>query len=302
MLRQQISGIINLSFPLIIVYAIYPPFLLTLPGQIACATALGFYVWYLSYKGLIQLTKTLQFIPTGDHKDEFEGLIKSCNLETSTIILKYAYTNESIAMAAINTVIIDPITWHGLSDDPQAIKVEEIFKMHIEPNLTVLQKERIASIHELLTLPAQRFLFKHELGHVVHNFSYKKLAIIFSIGSLAAYSGIIAAVYALQIHGLLAILVGMFVGGSVDLFLTYVSNILFKLQEEKAADRFAAKYSSDEEIQAAAYFFEQHQYILDKGKEMNSLLSFVPASIFTGYQTGSDRSACLLQLMSKNKK
>jgi Zn-dependent protease with chaperone function len=298
MLKQQISGIVNLSVPLILIYAFYPAFLGSLSGKIICSVVIGLYLFIISYKGLMQLTRTLQFVPTGAYKEKFEDLIRSCDVDPSTIILKYAYTNEFIAMAADTTIIVDPIVWHGLVDDPQVGKVEEIFKVHIEPNLTILQKERIAAIHGLLTLPTQRFIFRHELGHVARYFSYKKLVVIFLIGFLATYSGIVAAMVVLQIHGLLAILVGMFVGGSVDLFLTYGSNLIFKLQEEKAADRFAVRYSSNEEIQAAALFFKQYQNFLDTHKLLDATATKMPL-IFQGYQHGADRSAYLLQLLSK---
>ena len=299
MLRQQISGIVNLSLPLIIVYAMAPVFLLTWQGQIICSLALGFYLWLVSYQGLMRLTNTLQFSPTGHHKDAFENMMRSCNVDPDKISLKYAYTNESIAMTANKTIVIDPILWHGLLDDPQAVKIEEIYKVHIEPNITDVQKERILAIHNLLTPDAQNFIFKHELGHVVQYYSLKKLMVIFIIGSLSTYSGIITALQALQIHGLVAIAVGMVVGGCIDLFLTYVSNVVFKLQEEKSADRFAVQYSCDKEVQAAADFFKQHGHILDANKKTTGFLCSVPSSIFTGYQKGCDRSAYLLRLLSK---
>ena len=298
MLRQQISGIVNLSLPILIVYAIYPSFLVSLPGQIACSLGLGLYLFILSYQSLIKLTTTLQFSPTGDYKDEFEALIRSCDLDPAAIVLKYAYTNESIAMAANNTVIIDPIVWHGMVDDPTAMKVGEIFKLHIEPNLTQFQKDRLTAIYRLLTPGAQRFIFRHELGHVVRYFSYKKLVVIFIIGFFAALSGILAGMFALQFHGLIAIVVGMVVGGTVDLFLTHLSNLVFKLQEEKAADRFAVRYSNNQDIHAAADFFDQHQKFLDAHKLLDATTSKIPSAL-QGYQHGADRSAYLLQLLAK---
>lgn len=297
MLQQQISGVINLSLPLIIAYNLYPALLITLPGQIVCSLSLGFYLWYINYRQLKNLEKTLQFSPTERHKDYFYDLIRSCNVDPATVVLKYAYTNESIAMAAGKTIIIDPILWHDLGDDPQAVKVEEIFKVHIEPNITEAQKKRLASIHTYLNPVVQRFLFRHELGHILHHFSLKKLFVIFCIGTLATWTGILTMIILLPINAIVATLGGMIVGGVVDLSLSYASNLGFKLQEEKAADRFAVQYSSAEEIQAAADFFEQHQDILDK--DTQNRWTFLPASMFTGYQKGKDRSVYLLQLMHK---
>ncbi len=251
-------------------YNLYPVFILTAPGQIFCSLLLGVYIWYLYYQQLKNLEKTLQYSPTESYKDYFHNLIQECAIDSNLIVLKYVYTNESIAMTAGRTVIIDPIIWHDVQDDPQAVKVLEIFKTHIEPGLTAMQKERIAAFNSILTPQAQRFIFKHELAHVVHNFSHKKLIIMFMIGVLAAYSGIFTTVFVLQIHGLIAIVAGMTVGGVMDLFLTYLSNFVWRLQEENAADAFAVEYSSNEDIKAAALFFENHQDILDKSKEPNN--------------------------------
>ncbi len=297
MFRQQLSGIINLSLPVLIVYGIYPAFLGTLLGQVICSAVLGLYLFMLSYKSLMKLTSTLQFSPTGIYKDEFEALIRSCDVDPARIIVKYAYTNESIAMTVDHTVIIDPIVWHGTVEDPAAMKVGEIFKVHIEPNLTQFQKDRLTAIYKLLTPGAQRFIFKHEIGHVIRYFSYKKLALIFMIGFVAVLSGIWAAIFALQFHGLIAIITGMAAGGLVDLFLTFLSNVLFKLPEEKAADRFAVRYSNEDDIRAAAKFFDEHQKFLDAHKPLDPTTSKIP-SVLQGYQHGTIRSAYLLNLLA----
>ncbi len=299
MFRKQIEGVINLSLPIIILYNVYPPFLLTIPGQIICSVGLGLYLYVIHYQQLQNLQKALLYGPSGNHKEFFTSLIQECQVDPSSVILKYAYVQESIAMTAGKTVIIDPILWHGVSDDPQASKVEEIFTTHIEKNLTDDQKAQLADIRQLLTPESQRFIFKHELGHVMHNFSSKKLCIIFMVGFFATFSGIMAALFALQIHGLLAIIAGMFVGGCMDLFLTYASNVVWKLQEEKAADRFAVEYSSNEDIQAAARFFENHQHVLDRYAEAGNFLAQLPSVVVSGHQHGSVRSAYLLQLMSQ---
>jgi hypothetical protein len=300
MLRKQIEGVLNLSFPLIILYNVYPIFLLTMPGQCICSLVIASYLYFVHYKQLQNLQNTLQFSPSGSHKDFFNNLMQECQVDPNLVILKYAYIADGIAMAAGKTVIIDPILWHGINDDPEAVKVEEIFKVHIQKGLTAVQKDRIEAFSKLLTPGSQRFIFKHELAHVVHNFSFKKLLVIFIIGFLSTYSGIIVAMLAMQIHGLVAILVGMFVGGFMDLLLMYVSNVVWKLQEEKTADRFAAQYSNNEDIQAAALFFKEHQHVVDTYKKSGNLLESLPSVILSGHQHGLVRSAYLLQLLSKN--
>lgn len=300
MLRQQISGIFNISMPLIILHLLFPDFLLHTTGQIISSVVVGMYLFVLSYKQMKQMTKALKFSPTGIHKEHFQSLIKSCNLEQKSVELRYAYTNESIAMTAGSTVIIDPILWHGFADDVQAMHVGAIFKEHIEPHLTDAQKERLTSIYKLLTPAVQNFLFRHELGHVVHHFSLKKLLIIFLIGFVITYIGIQAALYVLPVHGLIASIFGMISAGSLDLFLTYLSNLIFKLQAEKGADRFAVQYSLDEEVVAAANFFLQYQLFLHHHKNIDKTISKVP-SILQGYQNGVNRSAYLLKILSEKK-
>lgn len=298
MLRQQISGIFNLSLPLIIAYHVQPALLVTMPGQIYCSLMLAAYLYYLNYRQLQQFEKNLQFSPTGNYKNFFNKLIEECQVDPAAIIIKYAYTYEQIAMAAGKTVIIDPIVWIDLSEDPQAIKVQEFFTTHIEPGLTAIDKERIVALSRVLNLASQRFIFKHELGHIAQNFSVKKLMAIFVVGFLAAYSGIITAVILLPINGLFAILCGMIVGGVIELFLTYLSNIIWKLYEEKAADQFAVKHSSKEDSIAAARFFENHQAILDTYKNSQGFLDTLPSVIKTGHLHGVARSAYILKLMA----
>lgn len=299
MFRKQIEGVINLSFPIIILYNISPAFLLTISGQIFCSCAVGIYLYVMHYNQLQSLQKGLQFSPSASHQEFFNNIMEACQVDPSSVILKYAYIPEGIALTASNTIVIDPILWHGLSDDSQAVKVEEIFKVHIEPGLTDAQKAKIVDIKQLLTPESQRFIFKHELGHVVRHFSFVKLLVIFFVGFLATYSGVVTAMIALQIHGLFAILVGMLVGGCMDLLLTYTSNIVWKLQEEKAADYFAVQYSSDEDVRAAALFFENYQHVIDRYKSSRSFIANLPQAVLSGHQHGSARSAYLLQLLSK---
>ena len=299
MFRKQIEGVINLSLPIIILYNIHPIFIMSLPGKLLCSASIGAYLYFIHSTQLQNLQSSLQFSPTDHHKQEFEYLIAQCNVDPNAVIVKYAYIPEGIAMTAGKTVIIDPVIWHGIDDDPQAIKVKEIFTTHFEKNLTPDQTAQIAEFHQILTPESQRFIFKHELGHVVQNFSAKKLFLIFCLGFLATYSGITGAVLTLKIHGFLAIFVGMLVGGCMDLFLTYGSNVAWKLQEEKAADRFAVEHSNAHDVQAAALFFENHQHIIDRYKQSGNFIANLPSVILSGHQHGAARSAYLLKLLAK---
>ena len=292
MLKQQILGIINLSFPLIIIYTAFPALLALATGKLIGALLVGAWIWYLSWKQLNALTQSLQYSPTGEHKELYETLIRDCQVDPATVTIRYAYTSETLAMAAQSTIIIDPVVWN--IQDPEAAKVMDIFEQHIKPTLTEPQKARIAATREALTPAAERFIFKHELGHIVRNISQRKLFSLFVVGASAAYTALLAASAVMHISGFLAVAVGMLVGFVADLAYAMIVNAVWRLQEEKAADRFAAQYSSAEEIEAAAEFFAQHQEILDHNPEPNNLFAMFPSELRTGHPNGKTRAADLM--------
>ncbi len=292
MLKQQIIGVINLSLLLIILYQGYPTIFFLWYGKIACALAMGLYIYYLNKQNLIAMIKPLTFKPTDPWKKMLEQQIISCNLQIQNITLFYAYTNEALAIAAGNNIIIDPLVWDTISDDPEALKVQAIINPATNHSFSELQKIRIQKTREIFSHNAQSFIFKHELGHVARNYSSKKLFIVFLVGTLSTYIGIISAVFILPTNGLLAIFVGMFTGGLSDLILSYFFNATFKAYEERQADMFAIKYSSQEEIEAAATFFEKHQNILDTYPE-NHWLNKIPSIILSGHLNGKKRAALL---------
>lgn len=303
MLKQSLLGYFVVCPYLILGFILYPPLLLSIVGQIVCALLLGAYLYFLNWKQLQILQQTLQFSPSGTHADFFKNQIQQCNIPVTTVTLKYAYTDEGIAMAAGKTVIIDPILWQNLQDDPEAAKVKDIYELHIKPTVSLVKQQRIAAINQALTPAAQLFIFKHELGHVFYNFSTKKFVFIFMTGTVAVYLGIITAIAALQMNSIFAMFAGIFVAACADIFLTLLSNLVWKLHEEKMADRFAVKYSTDEEIEAAAIFFKKHQEIRNLYPEPGNLWELLPSEIRTGHPNGAARAVYLLHMMSqKNKK
>lgn len=292
MLKQQMIGIINLSIPFVVIYQFYPAIFFAWQGVLACSIALGLYVWHLHRKNLNALTNRLIYKPTGQWKEMLEQQIQACNIKPENIQLFYAYTNEALAMAAGNSIIIDPLACNTINDDPEALKVLGIINPTTDPSFSDLKRLRMQKTQEALSCDAQSFIFKHELGHVVRNYSQKKLVTVFLTASLSAYAGIIAAMNTLTSGGIVAIIMGMLVGGLTDLILSYLSNATFKAHEEKQADIFAIQFSSPEEIKAAATFFEQHQSILDTYGEPH-LLHKVPSIILSGHLNGKTRAALL---------
>jgi hypothetical protein len=204
MFNQQISGIINLSLPLIVAFNANPLLFEAFAWQAFWAGMLGAYVCYRGWKQVKNYPNSLKYEPANEHKEFFTTFINECNMNPGDIVLRYAYTNESVALANGFTVVIDPILWHDFNNDPEAIKVKNIFEQHIQPSLSRIQEKRIAAIQTTLSVAAQRFIFKHELGHVFYKFSYKYLVVIFLIGSVSALSGILAAMTIVSINGFAA--------------------------------------------------------------------------------------------------
>jgi hypothetical protein len=305
MFKQQIIGTINIALPLIAIFYNFPALLWSPFGAIAGALLLGIYIWFLNYKQHKAQQKALLYVPSGEHKEMFENLIRSCNIDPATINLRYAYTAQQIAMAMGNTVIMDPTCCSICSDDPNVTPVVSMFTQLYASSLNTLQKERQA-YQSQLTPQAQSFIFKHELGHVVDQFAYKKLWIVFAIATVATFAAISTTKLILPfadtaLTGILAIVAGLFIGTVIDLVLTYGSNFFFKVAAEKRADLFAAKYSTAQEITDAAYFFGREQEIIEKYKDPKNLLLKLPLTILSGHPAGKTREAYLLKLAEDKK-
>jgi len=295
LLRQQATGIINLSLPILAVAYFYQEFIQSIYGIIICSLGIGLHIWQLNRTNTLRQIQMLQHVPSGTHKDTLESIITSCNVNPETVQLHYGYTYQAIAMALNNVIIIDPLICSLFEDAPEAGTIKGIIDTHITPTMPQDQKNRIHAIKQVLSDKAQLFIIKHELGHVVHNYSQKKLILIGFIGAFAAYTGIMTSIVLLPTLGTFAIFAGLLAAGIVDLVVSYSSNYFFKGREEKNADLFAAQYSTREEILAAATFFELHQDIINRYREDN-LVSKIPGIILSGHPDGKTRSNYLRKL------
>lgn len=291
-LKQQLLGLFNLSIPFIILYQIYPAILLSTSGKIICSLLMGLYVFYLDYRTTKTQTNSLKYSPSL-YKPELEQIIIDCSMSPQSVNLRYGYSSETIAMTIMNTVIIDPILCQKFNQDPEAIKVIDILNHSIIRAMPDKQKERIEKIKNILTPEVQIFIFKHELGHVFANYSYKKSTLIGLTAVVIAYTGFTITFYFLKTFGFFAILIGIIIAGLTDLILGFSSNILFKAREEKNADLFAAKFSSPAEINAAANFFEILQEIVNADKPSMKPLDALPSTILNGYYDGKTRAKYL---------
>lgn len=300
MLLQSIISAINLSLPVIVFFYMFPEQVCNswMPLIISCI--MGIYIWYLNYIQHKALESRLLYFPSDKYQEIFESYIKSCNIDPKKIVVKYAYTAQQIAMAISNTIIIDPTTCSICSHDENALPVKNVFHQLYESHLNELSKKRQTWQSENLTPEIQSFIFKHELGHVVDHYSYKKLWVIFFIGTLTIYGAIGATKIFLSSIGTIgSISIGLIIGIFLDNFLTLFSNLVFKVAAEKRADKFAAKYSSSEEITQAADFFAREQEIIEIYKDPNNLLLKLPSEILSGHPSGKHRKKYLLNLIGK---
>ena len=170
LLKNQFIGILNLSLPVLAVAYFYPSLLCQWYTILLVSLALGLYIFYLNYKMARNQIDGLLYKPTGLVREKIEKIIIDCGLDPVSFELRYAFSNEMIGSATFNTIIIDPLVWSIIEEDPEAIKVKQILEAQLVPNFSELQKKRYSAIKEVFSPYAQRFIFKHELAHVAHNF------------------------------------------------------------------------------------------------------------------------------------
>jgi len=280
LISQEIIGIIQLSIPIIILYSIVPKrffnYLI-----IPCSLAMGIFFIFSNYQLTRNTINSLTLIPSGSCMNSFENEVTRCGLNSKNIHLYYRHNGDSIARTGFNTVIIDPMIWKNTEDDPQipAIK-KHLNEVLPNPTLSMLNK-----IKNMFSLKAQNFFLRHELGHIFHNFSNKYIISLGAIGFLETLGALTIATTAIPVlGGIGAISIGILTGCILDLSLTYLNNVFFKAQEELRADAFAAKFSSQEEIEEVANFFEKYEELFTNDyDEKMGLLAYLSKTIFTGY-------------------
>jgi hypothetical protein len=298
---QQITGVIRLSIPVIVLYQLYPALFTTHWGIFICAFMVGIIGYLLNRRATNIMVQALRYGPSNEYREVFKKIISQCGMDPNKVSLVYAYTHERVAMTAYNTIILDPIVWPSIAHDPEATKVISVFEALTAPTLSVTQQQRITEIKQVFSTDAQAFIFKHELAHVRYQFSTKKLFVIGFVCMLAAYVSILTSLDVIYVSGFLAICNGIATGYTADLAFTWLSNLLFQLREEKAADLFAAHHSSRKEIEAAAIFFEQHQKIYDTLKDSNRYLTFLPSALVAGYPKNRTRAKYLRAVAAAKK-
>lgn len=288
---KELNSFAQLSLPFVIIYFYKPEFILSFHGAIFCSLLVGLRAVFIFYQQTNNLVKGLKFVPTGKSKEYFDKQIKEVGLNPDDVSLRYAYCDSNIALTAFNTIMIDQMIWKGFDEDSVCIEAQNVIKTHIEPALSVHSKKLHKEIKDALTSDAQKFIFKHELGHVVDNYSWKKIALNGVIGFLGMYFGFYVAQSLIGVYdGLLVFCLAITSAGLTDVSLSWLSNALFKAPKEKEADMFAVKYSSKQEIEAAANFFEKYErYAKDYRKVIGDTHSGIAPRFLMGYVPGKER-------------
>lgn len=292
LILNEVINIARLSIPFVVLYSLLPRHLFSFLGIAISCLAVGAYVSYTYYKNTKNSVNRLQFIPSEQYMEPFHAEVTKCGLQPDKVCLRYAYNDDKIAQTMFNTIILDPMLWKGIADDPTCIAVKEVLKTHVVPGIPDAKKNLQAHINEALCADAQKFIFRHELGHIVYNYSYKLIFVTGLIGIITTLLGLLAAYTLLPIvGGVVTLILSIMIASSTDLLLTYSANHFFKAREEKKADLFARTYSSKEEIDAAARFFECYeQYAQEYRAHTPSLLHSLPNTILTGYPDGATRA------------
>jgi|GEM_PF-725397 len=290
--RQQLVGMANLFLPFFILYYLVPQFALSIVGIVLYSLAVGIYVGYVTYVVTRNQSKGFLFVPTGVHSKQFADEIVRCGLDPKNVQIRYAYVDDAIAMTFFNVIAVDPMVWGTVQEDPEALKARDVVEKYIIPAVPENKKELHQVIRNNLSENVQKFIFRHELAHIFYNYSNKRVVIAGVMGAVATCSAL-AIAYSLMslVGGFGALFVGVCAGALIDLLFAYATNFFFKSYEEKRADIFATRFSSKEEIKAAADFFEHYERAAQKYREtIDSILFKLPTTIVSGYIDGINRA------------
>lgn len=258
-IRQELLGIFNICIPILCAAYFFPASVLNVWGILFWACAVGAYLFYKNFQSTTSGKNSLLFAPTGAQRELLFHEAERCGVRADGVDFRYAYCDDAIGLTMFDTIVLDPMVWKGI-DDPEFEKARNVVIQQVIPAIPENKKQFHARINEALTSDAQQFIFRHELAHVFYNFSNKRIVINGVIGFLFTVAAFAAAHVVLPILGNGgAIVVGILVAGSVDLLLSYGTNYFFKAAAEKNADLFAVKYSTSQEIKAAADFFDAYE-------------------------------------------
>ena len=296
LLRQQIIGTLNIA---LFVWVTYLCFGLTVLSnshwRLLLALCLGAYTAYVQFNSTRTIEYNLIFEPEGPYKTTLDNIIQTCKVDPKTIRVRYGHTQGSLALSMLNTIALDPMAWNEPDTHTSIDKARDNITTHIFPTLPQTEKDLLSFCKNQMTPACQSFIVKHEVGHIVNHCSIKRVVLTGCIMAAAVFTGITSLWLVLPYApGIISVCTGILVGACIDYCLSLLSNLFFRYPQEKYADIFAARYSSLEELEAAAIFFEKHQDFLDKTTP-KTMLSF-----FNGTMDGKKRALFLRTLAQQN--
>lgn len=305
MLYGQMIAISRLFLPIAVGYLIAPEFTLSRAGALVLSTIFALGMFYQLYQSSMKEANTVVYVPTGDVLTSLQSEIKRCGMEPEAIKIGYTYLFDQVAQSLFSTIKIDPLVWKNCDNDPVKQQIITVLDTHVMPAAPADRTAFIQAINSHLTPEAQRFIFRHELGHIASSDSLKRISSFSGIVFATIASGItIVGVLAPVITIIPAAIAGLVVACLVDILLSAINNHFTKAAQEKNADIFATQMSSFEETVAAAEFFKAYDEAMHTHLSMSPTiftLLGLPSSYARGYYSGAQRSEYLTELAHRLK-
>ena len=263
----NLIAMINLSTPIVVLFIVYPALLHNPIIKLLCSLGIGLYIWLIYYFQTKNLKKKFIDLPSTDYRVTFDAIIKSCNAKPEDFTIKYAYTAQQLAITFRNTIIIDPINFTLCNSDSNCQLTIANYKQHSLPHLNLFQQKLEEVRQSDFNDQVQKFIVRHEIGHIINHYTNKKLFILFASGFLVTWFSIsIAQLLISMVHISIVLIATYLFAIMIDHLLTFASNYIFKAIAEKNADLFAAKHSTVQEITATAHFFSKEHEITEQYK------------------------------------
>jgi len=243
------------------------------------------------------------FAPSKEYRAWFDQELCRMGVDSEKIVIRYMSTGGSVAAAYKNVIIIDPLTWNT---DDVICKNAQIQYVSTFCNLGQWNqhlKVFFEQVHQVSTPESQRFIFRHEVGHLVAGDVKKRMSVnsLLAVGSYYLSMSFADRLTHSPFKKDMVIFASFL---SMSLLFNILHNNTFIASQEKNADIFAAQYSTKEEILAAADFFEAHEKALDELQHVQGtwFSSKRFGKLVSGHMRGKERAQFLRKLAQEKDK
>lgn len=272
--------------------------------EISIGLACGAWTAWSEYCQTIAVAQQCFYVPSPAFQELFDNEIRACGMDPEKINVRYEYCQGGVALSLNTTILVNPHIWLGVEDDEQAKSASRFLDQYVAANGTRESQELTARTRAIMTPAAQKFIFRHELGHIYHHYFGKKIAVDGIVRALSVMAGYEIA-YRVSYHDWGAFAAWVAAVATIlctDRALGFVTNATFQVLEEKLADQFAAKFSTADEIDAAAQFFEDYQKISNDVVKDGGLLWKLPMIFISGHPDGATRGRYLREWAREKRK